>query len=154
MKKFFSDFKAFALKGNIVDMAVGVVVGGAFGKIVSSLVADIISPLISLATGKVTLTDLKWVINPAVTDAAGNIVQTETALTYGNFLQSILDFLIIAFSIFVVIRLMMKAQEKMESLIKKEKNEEEEKEEEAPAEKEEETELALLKEIRDLLKKE
>ncbi len=154
MKKFFSDFKAFALKGNIVDMAVGVVVGGAFSKIVSSLVADIISPLISLATGKVTLTDLKWVINPAVTDAAGNIVQTETALTYGNFLQSILDFLIIAFSIFIVIRLMMKAQEKMESLIKKEKNEEEEKKEEAPAEKEEETELALLKEIRDLLKKE
>ena len=65
MKKFFSDFKAFALKGNIIDMAVGVVIGGAFGKIVSSLVADIISPLISLATGKVTLTDLKWVINPA-----------------------------------------------------------------------------------------
>ena len=118
MKKFFSDFKAFALKGNIIDMAVGVVIGGAFGKIVSSLVADIISPLISLATGKVTLTDLKWVINPAVTDAAGNITQAETALTYGNFLQSIIDFLIIAFSIFVVIRLMMKAQEKMESLTK------------------------------------
>ena len=153
MKKFFSDFKAFALKGNIMDMAVGVVIGGAFGKIVSSLVADIISPLISLATGKVTLTDLKWVINPAVTDAAGNITQAETALTYGNFLQSIIDFLIIAFSIFVVIRLMMKAQEKMESLTKKEK--EEEKKEEAPAEeKEEETELAILKEIRDLMKKE
>ena len=134
-------------------MAVGVVIGGAFGKIVSSLVADIISPLISLATGKVTLTDLKWVINPAVTDAAGNITQAETALTYGNFLQSIIDFLIIAFSIFVVIRLMMKAQEKMESLTKKEK--EEEKKEEAPAEeKEEETELAILKEIRDLMKKE
>lgn len=153
MKKFFSDFKAFALKGNIIDMAVGVVIGGAFGKIVSSLVADIISPLISLATGKVTLADLKWVINPAVTDAAGNITQAETALTYGNFLQSIIDFLIIAFSIFVVIRLMMKAQEKMESLTKKEK--EEEKKEEAPAEeKEEETELAILKEIRDLMKKE
>ena len=153
MKKFFSDFKAFALKGNIIDMAVGVVIGGAFGKIVSSLVADIISPLISLATGKVTLTDLKWVINPAVTDAAVNITQAETALTYGNFLQSIIDFLIIAFSIFVVIRLMMKAQEKMESLTKKEK--EEEKKEEAPAEeKEEETELAILKEIRDLMKKE
>ena len=153
MKKFFSDFKAFALKGNIIDMAVGVVIGGAFGKIVSSLVADIISPLISLATGKVTLTDLKWVINPAVTDAAGNITQAETALTYGNFLQSIIDFLIIAFSIFVVIRLMMKAQEKMESLTKKEK--EEEMKEEAPAEeKEEETELAILKEIRDLMKKE
>ena len=90
---------------------------------------------------------------PAVTDAAGNITQAETALTYGNFLQSIIDFLIIAFSIFVVIRLMMKAQEKMESLTKKEK--EEEKKEEAPAEeKEEETELAILKEIRDLMKKE
>ena len=153
MKKFFSDFKAFALKGNIIDMAVGVVIGGAFGKIVSSLVADIISPLISLATGKVTLTDLKWVINPAVTDAAGNITQAETALTYGNFLQSIIDFLIIAFSIFVVIRLKMKPHEKMESLTKKQKQEE--KKEEAPAEeKEEETELAILKEIRDLMKKE
>ena len=88
MKKFLNDFKAFALKGNILDMAVGVVVGGAFGKIVTSLVNDIITPLISLLTGRVSFTDLKWVINPAVYDEAGKVIQAETALTYGNFIQT------------------------------------------------------------------
>lgn len=107
MKKFFADFKAFINRGNILDMAVGVVVGGAFSKIISSLVADIITPLISLATGKVALNDLKWEIT------------AETAINYGNFLQILLDFLIIAFSIFVAIRAMMKAQEKLERLTKK-----------------------------------
>ncbi|MBQ3817473.1 MAG: large-conductance mechanosensitive channel protein MscL [Clostridia bacterium] len=148
MKKFFNDFKEFALKGNIVDMAVGVVIGGAFGKIVTSLVNDIITPLISLATGRVNFADLKWVISPAVLDNAGNVTQAEAALTYGNFIQSVIDFLIIALSIFVVIKIMMKAQAKMESLKKKE----EEAEEEAAAEAEE-TELSILKEIRDSLKK-
>lgn len=107
MKKFFADFKAFINRGNILDMAVGVIVGGAFSKIISSLVADIITPLISLATGKVALNDLKWEIT------------AETAINYGNFLQVLLDFLIIAFSIFVAIRAMMKAQEKLERLTKK-----------------------------------
>ena len=107
MKKFFADFKAFINRGNILDMAGGVVVGGAFSKIISSLVADIITPLISLATGKVALNDLKWEIT------------AETAINYGNFLQVLLDFLIIAFSIFVAIRAMMKAQEKLERLTKK-----------------------------------
>lgn len=146
MRKFLNDFKAFALKGNILDMAVGVVVGGAFGKIVTSLVNDIITPLISLLTGRVSFTDLKWVINPAVYDEAGKVIQAETALTYGNFIQTIIDFLIIAFSIFIVIRLMMNAQKRMEALKKKEEIEE------APAEPEE-TEILILKEIRDLLKK-
>lgn len=145
MKKFFSDFKEFALKGNVVDMAVGVIVGAAFGKIVTSLVEDIITPLISLLTGKVMLGDLKWVISPAVKNAAGEIVTPESALTYGNFIQSIIDFLIIAFSIFFVLRMIMKANEKLEALRKKD---EEEKEEEK-----EETELSILKEIRDSLKK-
>lgn len=148
MKKFIEDFKAFALKGNIVDMAVGVVVGGAFGKIVTSLVNDIITPLISLATGRVSFTDLKIVFNEAVLDEAGNVLQAETALTYGNFLQSIIDFFIIALSIFVVIKLMMKGKEKMEALKKKE----EEIAAETAAEPEE-TELSILKEIRDSLKK-
>lgn len=141
MGKFWKDFKEFATKGNVVDMAVGVVIGGAFGKIVTSLVNDIITPLISLATGKVSFTELKWVITPAQGDTA------ELALTYGNFIQSIIDFLIIAFSIFVVLRVMMNAQKKMESLRKKE----EEKEEAAP-ETPAETELSILKEIRDTLK--
>ena len=149
MKKFIQDFKAFALKGNIVDMAVGVVVGGAFGKIVTSLVNDIITPLISLATGKVMLGDLKWVFREAVVDAvSGEVLQPESALTYGNFLQTVIDFLIIALSIFVVLRIVMKAGEKLEAMRKKKEEEVEEKEEEVK-----ETELDLLREIRDLMKK-
>ena len=148
MKKFFADFKAFITKGNIIDMAVGVVIGGAFGKIVTSLVTDIITPLVSILTGKVSLTELKWVINEAVLDEAGAVVTPELALTYGNFIQNIIDFLIIAISIFVVLRVMVATQKKLESLKKKE---EEEKKEEpaAPAE----TELSVLKEIREMLKK-
>ena len=146
MKKFFADFKAFIMKGNIIDMAVGVVIGGAFGKIVTSLVADIITPLVSILTGKVSLTELKWVISEAVLDEAGAVVTPELALTYGNFLQNIIDFFIIAASIFVVLRVMTLAQKKLESLKKKE---EEEKKEEAPKE----TELSVLCEIREMLKK-
>lgn len=142
MKNFFEDFKKFIARGNIVDMAVGVVIGGAFGKIVTSLVTDIITPLISLITGKVSFVDLKWVIKAAEGEAA------EVALTYGNFLQSIIDFLIIAFSIFVVLRIMMNAQKKMDELKKKE--------EEVPAEPEvpAENELDVLKDIRAMLEKE
>ena len=148
MKNFINDFKAFIMKGNIVDMAVGVVIGGAFGKIVTSLVNDIITPLISILTGKVSLTELKWIINEAVLDEAGNVVTPELALTYGTFLQNVLDFLIIAFSIFIVLRIMTTAQKKFEALTKK-KKEEEEKKEEAPKE----TELTVLCEIREMLKK-
>ena len=125
MKKFFSDFKTFVMKGNIVDMAVGVVIGGAFGKIITSLVNDVITPLISIATGKVSLTELKWIINPAVLDEAGEIVQKELALTYGNFIQTVIDFLIIALSIFVVLRIMVNAQKKLEAMKKKEEEVEE-----------------------------
>ena len=129
MKKFFSDFKVFISKGNILDMAVGVVVGGAFGKIVSSLVADIINPLIGLATGEVALSEMKYILQPEVVDAAtAEVTQAEISLNYGSFLQAIIDFLIIAFSIFVVLRIMMNTQKKLAALKKKEK------EEEAPAE--------------------
>ena len=149
MKKFFQDFKAFATKGNVIDMAVGVVIGGAFGKIVTSLVNDIITPLISLATGSLNFTDLKWVFQEAELDELGNVLVPEVAMTYGNFLQAVIDFLIIAMSIFVVLRVMMNAQKKLEDLKKKE---EEVVVEEAPAEPVE-TELDILKEIRDSLKK-
>lgn len=149
MKKFFSDFKEFALKGNILDMAVGVVIGGAFGKIVTSLVADIITPLISLLTGEVSLTGLKYVFKPEVLDAVtGEVTQAEVALTYGNFIQSVIDFLIIAFSIFIVLRIIMKGKEKLEALKKKEEAAAEA-EEAAPAE----TELSVLKEIKEMLEK-
>ena len=150
MKKFFADFKAIIMKGNIIDMAVGVVIGGAFGKIVTSLVADIITPLVSILTGKVSITELKWVINAAVVDEAGVEVTPELALTYGNFLQNIIEFFIIAASIFVVLRIMTLAQKKLEALKKKE--EEEKKEEPAPEEPKE-TELSVLCEIREMLKK-
>ncbi|MBQ2943063.1 MAG: large-conductance mechanosensitive channel protein MscL [Clostridia bacterium] len=146
MKNFVNDFKAFIMRGNIVDMAVGVVVGGAFGKIVTSLVNDIITPLISLATGKVSLADLKAVLRPEVLDEAGEVAVAELAIKYGSFLQNIIDFLIIALSIFFVIRVMMNVQKKLEELKKKE----EAAEEEAPAEPAE-TELSVLKEIRDKL---
>lgn len=117
MKNFWKDFKAFITKGNILDLAVGVVVGGAFGKITSSLVNDIIMPLISLATGGIAVSDWKWVITPA-NEAAGI---AESALYYGNFIQTVLDFLIIAFSIFLVLRIIMKSREgfgKLGSIIK------------------------------------
>ena len=147
MKSLFADFKKFIAKGNIVDMAVGVVIGGAFGKIVTSLVNDIITPLISILTGKVSITELKWVINEAVLDEAGVEVTPELALTYGVFLQNIIDFFIIAISIFIVLRIMTQTSKKLEALKKKE---EEEKVEEAPAAPAE-TELSVLKEIREML---
>lgn len=134
MKKFFSDFKAFISQGNIIDMAVGVVIGTAFKAIVSSLVADIITPLIALITGNVDLKGLKYVIIPGVAEKldpnTGDVLiegSPEVAITYGIFLQSIIDFLLIAICIFVVIRIMMGAKKKLEELTK-------EKKEEAPAE--------------------
>lgn len=147
MKKFLSDFKDFALKGNIVDMAVGVVVGGAFGKIVTSLVTDIITPLIGLITGNISLADLKIVLVKEVIEA-GEVITPELAVTYGVFLQTIIDFLIIALSIFLVLRIAMNARKKLEDMKKKE-----EEIKEAEAEEEKDTELSVLLEIRELLKK-
>lgn len=140
MGKFIEDFKAFALKGNVVDMAVGVIVGGAFGKIVSSLVNDILMPVISLVTGGDGYKNLKYVIQPAKeATAEGQAAIEEVAINYGLFIQNIVDFFIIALSIFVALRVVMK-------FMKKEK-------EEAPAPAPEPTkEEVLLTEIHDLLK--
>ena len=145
---FLQEFKAFAMKGNVVDMAVGVIIGGAFGKIVSSVVADVIMPPIGLLVGGVNFTDLKWVMKDAVAevkDEAGNVIaaaQDAVTLNYGNFLQVTFDFLIIAFSIFVMIKLLTKLTEKKK---------EEEKATPAPPPAPSKEEL-LLTEIRDLLK--
>ena len=110
---FLQDFKAFAMKGNVIDMAVGVIIGGAFGKIVSSVVADVIMPPLGLLVGGVNFTDLKWVMKPAeVVD--GKEIAAVT-LNYGNFLQATFDFLIIAFSIFLFIRLLTKLTTKKEA---------------------------------------
>lgn len=137
---FLSDFKEFAMKGNIVDMAVGVIIGGAFGKIVTSLVNDVIMPCVSLATGGVNFNELKSVLNEAVTDpATGEVIKEAVTLNYGMFIQNIVDFFIIAISIFFAIRFIMKFKKK---------------EEEAPAAAPEPSqEEVLLTEIRDLLKK-
>ena len=137
---FLQEFKAFAMKGNVIDMAVGVIIGGAFGKIVSSIVADVIMPPIGLLVGGANFTDLKWALKPAAMGDGKEIAAV--TLNYGNFLQVTFDFLIIAFSIFMFIKLLTKLTEK--------------KKEEAPAappappapSKEE----VLLTEIRDLLK--
>ena len=105
---FLQDFKAFAMKGNVIDMAVGVVIGGAFGKIVSSLVANVIMPPIGLLVGGVNFTDLKWVMKAAEIGADGKEIAPAVSLDYGQFLQATFDFLIIAFAIFLFIRLITK----------------------------------------------
>ncbi len=132
MKKFLEEFKAFAMRGNVLDMAVGVVIGSAFTSIVNSLVADIITPLLSLLTRGINLAGLSITLGQRE-DAA--------KLAYGNFLQSILSFIIIAFAVFV----MVKAINKLSHLRK----EEEAKKEEAPKGP---TTEQLLAEIRDLMK--
>lgn len=145
---FLQDFKAFAMKGNVVDMAVGVIIGGAFGKIVTSVVNDIFMPVIGMLVGGVNFTDLKITLKEGVAEQlneAGEVVQAAVpavTLNYGNFLQQTFDFLIIAFSIFLFISLIKKVTEKKKA---------EEVPAPAPAP-EPSAEEKLLTEIRDLLK--
>lgn len=113
MKKFIKDFKKFITRGNILDMAVGVIIGGAFSKIVSSLVNDVLMPLISAAVGGTSVVDWKWVIKEATYDTAGNIVTAESALTYGIFLQAIIDFLLVALCLFIILKIVMSISNKM-----------------------------------------
>ena len=122
------EFKKFALRGNMLDLAVGVIIGGAFGKIVSSIVNDILMPLIGILLGGIDFTSLSVTIGDAV-------------ITYGNFIQNVIDFLIIALCVYVLISIINKITSKV-------KKEEEKKEEVKKSE-----EVALLEEIRDLLKK-
>ena len=145
MGKFLEDFKAFALKGNVIDMAVGVIVGGAFGKIVSSLVNDIIMPVVTLCTGGTGFENMKFVIKHGIpATETGQAAVEEVAIHYGTFIQNIVDFFIIAISIFVAIRVTIKFKEKWEKP--------EPQAEEAPAEPAPTKEEVLLGEIRDLLK--
>lgn len=141
MKKFFAEFKEFAMKGNVVDMAIGVVIGGAFGKITTSLVNDVIMPLISRVTGGVDFSAWKWVLKAAEVDETGAETAAEIAVNYGSFIAVVLDFLIIALVLFMVV----KAINKLRTIGKKP---EEPAEDEEPAPTSEE----LLTEIRDLLK--
>ncbi|MDD4002382.1 MAG: large-conductance mechanosensitive channel protein MscL [Bacteroidales bacterium] len=132
--KLLDEFKSFAIKGNAIDMAVGIIIGGAFGKIITSIVSDIIMPPIGLLVGGVNFTDLKFVLK----DAVGEI--PAVTINYGNFIQVAFDFLIIAFSIFMVIKRLNAAKKK------------EEKVEEVKAPAGPTKEEVLLTEIRDLLK--
>ncbi|MBQ6964305.1 MAG: large-conductance mechanosensitive channel protein MscL [Bacteroidaceae bacterium] len=149
MAKFIDEFKEFAFKGNVVDMAVGVIIGGAFGKIVSSVVADLIMPLIA-AIGGVNTADLKIELKPGVPEVvneAGEVVtEAVEAVTwnYGAFIQNVIDFFIIAICLFFIIKGIAKA-----SSLRKKKEAEEAAAEPAPEPSKEEV---LLSEIRDLLK--
>lgn len=116
MKKFFAEFKAFIKKGNIVDLAVALIIGTAFNKIVSSLVNDVIMPLISLLVGGKDVTDWKWIIRNAQYDANGNVLVAETALKYGMFIQAIIDFLIIALTVFIIVKLVKASTEKISKI--------------------------------------
>ena len=126
------DFKEFAFKGNVLDMAIGVIIGGVFGKIVTSLVNDLIMPIISILIGGLNFTDLKYVITPKHGDIA------ENAIAYGSFIQNVVNFFIIAFCIFIFVRLIEKFKKKEDAKV-----------EEAPAKADD---VVLLEEIRDLLK--
>lgn len=132
------EFKEFAFKGNVLDLAVGVIIGGAFGKIVTSVVNDILMPIFGFITSGMDFKSLKKVLSPAIIEG-GNVVKPEAAIMYGNFIQNIVDFLIIAFSIFLFIRIINKAKAKQ-------KKEETVSEPKGPSQEE------LLTEIRDLLK--
>ena len=135
------EFKEFAMRGNVIDMAVGVVIGAAFGKIISSLVDDIIMPLVGVVTGGINFTDYKWVIQKAVIDGqTQEVLKPEVTMNWGSWVQTIVDFLIVAFCIFVAIKAINQLKRKQE-----------EAPEPAPAP-EPTKEEVLLTEIRDLRK--
>jgi large conductance mechanosensitive channel len=149
------EFKQFISRGNVLDMAVGVIIASAFGKIVSSLVADIFTPVISLITGGVNFSESNLVLRPAVThidEATGEIIEDVAALTlnWGNFVQNIIDFLLVAICVFIFVKVVTGIKEKTEALAKKKEAEEAAA---APAEPPKPSnEELLLTEIRDLLK--
>ena len=132
--RFIDEFKAFIARGNVVDLAVGVVIGAAFGKIVSALVDGIVMPLLAMATGGIRVDEWKWVLAPEQLDAAGKVATPEIAVKYGAVLQSTLDFLIIALVIFLVLRMYNRLRAPRDEAPP------------APAE-----DVVLLREIRDLL---
>ena len=135
---FIAEFKKFIARGNVMDMAVGVIVGGAFGSISKSLVNDVIMPAVSMLTGGVDFSEWKWVLREAVLDATGNELVSAVSINYGAFLSTILDFLIISFAVFCLIKALNRLHRKKEEAPKA-----------PPAPSKEEL---LLTEIRDLLK--
>lgn len=136
---FIKEFKDFAMRGNVMDMAVGVVIGGAFGKIVSSFVSDVLMPPIGLLVGGIDFSKLQWVLKHEYTNAAGEMIPAVT-LNYGTFINTMVDFIIVAFAIFLMIKAI--------NALHKKKTEEAPAEPPAPSKEEQ-----LLTEIRDILKK-
>ncbi len=140
---FLKEFKEFAVKGNVMDMAVGVIIGGAFGKIVTSVVNDIIMPPIGLLVGGVDFADMKLTMKQQVLDAAGEVVSPAVTWNYGAFIQQVVDFTILAFCVFILVKLINSLNKKKEAPAP------------APApapEPQPSKEEILLTEIRDLLK--
>jgi len=136
---FISEFKQFAMRGNVLDMAVGIIIGGAFGKIVSSFVSDVIMPPIGVLLGGVDFSNLKLIVSEAVFGAGGEVTKAAVTINYGVFINTLIDFIIIAFAIFLVIKAMNSMKKKEEAAPAP-----------PPAPSNEEK---LLTEIRDLLKK-
>ena len=145
-KKWLKEFRDFAVKGNVVDLAVAVVIGAAFGKIVSSLVADIVMPLVGALVGGVNFTSWKLTLKDAVLNNGGDIVKQAVTMNIGTFIQNIFDFFVIAWAVFIMVKVINRLKRQLV------KEETEEKKEEAPAPLSKDQEL--LTEIRDLLKKE
>lgn len=141
MKKFLNEFKKFAMRGNVIDLAVGVVIGGAFGKITTSIVNDIIMPVIGVLTGGLNFSDWKIVLKQAILDAEGVVTTPEVAITFGNTIAVILDFIIIAFAVFCMVKGINALHRKKEEAPAA-----------PPAPPEPSAEEKLLTEIRDLLK--
>ena len=141
------EFKTFISRGNVLDMAVGLIIGSAFTAIVNSLVGDLLMPLLSMITGKVDFTEWKLVLQDAVLDEAGEEVSAAISINYGSFIQYIINFLLIAISVFLLVKVINTIREKAEK--KKKAEEEAAAAEEPPAP---DPQLVLLEEIRDLLK--
>jgi len=141
--KLLKEFKEFAVKGNMVDLAVGIIIGAAFGKIIASLVSDVLMPPIGLLLGGLNFADMQWIMKDAVIDPlTGQVTTSAVALKYGNFIQTLVDFIIIAFSVFMIIKAIMNAKKKeVEAPVA------------PPAPPAPTKDQELLTEIRDLLKK-
>ncbi len=146
MKKLVAEFKEFIMRGNVLDMAVGVIIATAFGKITTSLVNDIFMPLISWIFGARDMTALNVIVRPAEVDAAGEVVKEAITLGFGTFVATVIDFVLVALVVFAIVKSFNKAHE-----LAKKKEEEASAEEPAPPEPTKEE--LLLTEIRDLLKK-
>jgi len=149
MKKFFGEFKTFIMRGNVLDMAVGVIIATAFGKITTTLVNNVLMPFIGWIIGDIDLSKLDITLTPAILDEAGAVVTPAVVMGIGTLLTAIIDFVLVAFVVFLIVKTMNKAQSLAEA---RKKKEEEEAAPAAPAEPEPSAEEKLLMEIRDLLK--